>query len=162
MPYAQDTSTPVENSKAEIERTLVRYGASQFVSGWDEKKGKALVQFDLNNRRIRFTVDIPLWGDFKTYKRNTRGGPRDVERSDGDAKKAAQKEARRRWRSLNLVVKSKLESVESGIASFEEEFMPYIVTASGQTIGEMILPKLDKVANSGKLPPLLPGHIEDE
>jgi hypothetical protein len=40
--------------------------------------------------------------------------------------------------------------------------MAHIVTASGQTIGEMIIPKLDKVASSGKLPPLLPGKAGEE
>jgi hypothetical protein len=55
------------------------------------------------------------------------------------------------------VVKAKLEAVESKIVAFEEEFMPYIVTASGLTLAEMILPQMDQVCLTGNLPPLLPG-----
>src|SRR5690606_12623884 len=146
----------------EIERILTNYGAGQFFTGWDDKKGQAAVQFEMNNRRIRFLVAIPKADQFKTFMRNTRGGEREFERTDSQAKTEADKENRRRWRSLVLVVKSKLEAVATGISTFEEEFMAHIVTASGQTIGELVLPRLDKVASSGKLPPLLPGKADDE
>lgn len=162
MAYAEGTSVPVERSKAEIERILTNYGAGQFFTGWDEKRGQAAVQFEMNNRRIRFMVGIPKLDDFKLYKRNTRGGEREFERTDSQAKVEADRENRRRWRSLVLVVKAKLEAVESGISTFEEEFMAHIVTATGQTIGELVLPKLDKVASSGRLPPLLPGHTSED
>ena len=49
---------------------------------------------------------------------------------------------RQRWRVLYLVIKAKLEAGEAGIAVFEEEFMPFIVTESGRTIGEILLPRL--------------------
>ena len=35
MAYAENTSVPVEKSKAEIERILQCYGADQSISGWD-------------------------------------------------------------------------------------------------------------------------------
>ncbi len=161
MAYAQDTSVPVERSKAEIERILTNYGASQFVSGWDDRANKAMVQFEMKDRRVRIMVEIPPVESFRRYIRNTRGGERQFERSDGQARIEQMKEMRRRWRSMLLVIKAKLEAVASGISTFEEEFMPYIVTASGRTIGELVLPRLDHVASSGKLPPLLPGRTED-
>lgn len=34
MRYASETVVPVERSRAEIEGLLVRYGASQFHTGW--------------------------------------------------------------------------------------------------------------------------------
>lgn len=163
MAYAQDTSVPAERSKAEIERTLVKYEATQFVTGWDEKESKAFVQFQKENRRIRIMLDVPTVEEYKVHKRRYAGGPeREYERTDVQAKTEQVKEMRRRWRALLLVIKAKLEAVETGIATFEEEFLPYVVTASGRTIGELIMPKLDKVASTGRLPPLLPGHTEDE
>lgn len=33
--YAQKTTVPVERSRNEIEATLARYGAQQFMYGWD-------------------------------------------------------------------------------------------------------------------------------
>ncbi len=34
MKFAADTNVSVEKSKAEIESTLSRFGADQFMSGW--------------------------------------------------------------------------------------------------------------------------------
>jgi hypothetical protein len=162
MGYAQDTTVPVERSKAEIERVLTKYQASQFVSGWDERQNKAMVQFEMRDRRIRIMVDTPTLDSFKmTKRRDSWGTMRDRERTDAQMKGEREKELKRRWRALLLVIKAKLEAVESGISTFEEEFLPYVVTASGRTIGEMILPKLDQVASSGRLPPLLPGKTEE-
>lgn len=41
--YAADTSVSVERSKAEIEKTLTRYGASAFAYGWEGDE--AMIQF---------------------------------------------------------------------------------------------------------------------
>ena len=162
MPYAQDTSVTVDRSKNEIERIVTKYGASQFTTGWDQARGKAAIQFDMKNRRIRFVLDMPKPGDYATYERGGAYGTTHTrERTEREQLRKADQEMRRRWRSLLLVVKAKLEAVETGISEFEEEFLAHIVTASGQTIGEMILPKLDKVASSGKLPPLLPSGQEE-
>lgn len=160
MAYAQKTTVPVERSKMEIERTLSNYGASQFVSGWDEKKGQAVVQFQMRDRRIRFIVELPKSEELRTFERKTRTRLKVVERTDSQVSKEREQELRRRWRALLLVVKAKLEAVDSNISSFDEEFMAHIVTESGRTIGEMIIPQLDKVAASGHLPPLLPGKSE--
>ena len=41
--YAESTSVSSEKSRAEIERTLTRYGATGFMYGWTD--GNALVAF---------------------------------------------------------------------------------------------------------------------
>jgi hypothetical protein len=64
---------------------------------------------------------------------------------------------RQRWRALALVIKAKLEAVESGIATFDEEFMNWILLPNGQTVGDMIRPKIEQVYLTGELPPLLLG-----
>jgi hypothetical protein len=64
---------------------------------------------------------------------------------------------RQRWRALALAIKAKLEAVESGIATFEEEFMAYIVLPDGQTVGEFLSPQIEAAYSSGRMPPLLPG-----
>ena len=61
----------------------------------------------------------------------------------------------RRWRAMILVVKAKLESVETGISTFQEEFMAHIIMANGKTIGENILPRLLESSRDGKHPALL-------
>ena len=54
MRYAQNTSVSVDKSKAEVEMILSRYGADQFLSGWD--RDQAYIGFRLENRMIKFVV----------------------------------------------------------------------------------------------------------
>lgn len=161
MSYAQGTTVSVERSKAEIERTLTKFGASQFVTGWDDRHGKAFVQFDMNDRRIRFVITVPDKESFRFYMRkNGWGGENKKERTESQMRSFQDQEMRRRWRALGLVVKAKLEAVETGISEFQEEFLAHIVMRGGKTIGETLLPQLDEIANSGKLPRMLPGRGE--
>jgi hypothetical protein len=153
MSYAEKTSVTVEKSKAEVERILTRYGASQFVSGWDQGHMQAMVQFDMKSRRIRFILKMPDVKEFQYYRR--KNSHHDSERTIRQAEAYQDQEMRRRWRALALVVKAKLEAVESGISEFESEFLANIVTGSGQTIGDLIMPKLSTIADSGKLGNLL-------
>jgi hypothetical protein len=63
---------------------------------------------------------------------------------------------RQRWRALNLVVKAKLEAVESGIATFEDEFLAYTMLPGGATVGQWLTPQLDEVYRRGDLSSVLP------
>lgn len=159
MSFAEGTSVPAERSRAEIEMLLRRYGASQFVSGWAE--GKAVIGFTAHGRQLRFVLKMPS----KNEQRFTHAPPRKnaafkdqlVERSSTDALKLYEGEIRRLWRALNLVIKAKLEAVESGIASFEEEFMPWVVLPDGSTVGQFMSPQIERAYASGEMPSLLPG-----
>lgn len=57
MSYAQNTSVSAEKSRAEIERTLQRYGADQFMYGWD--RSHAVVGFRMAGRQIKFLLPMP-------------------------------------------------------------------------------------------------------
>ena len=48
--YAENTSVGTDKSRAEIERTLQRYGADGFMYGW--QGARALVQFVAHGRQI--------------------------------------------------------------------------------------------------------------
>lgn len=45
---------------------------------------------------------------------------------------------RQKARALLLVIKAKLESVESGVETFEQAFLPNVVMADGATVYERI------------------------
>ena len=45
---------------------------------------------------------------------------------------------RQRWRALFLVIKAKLEAVESEIVLFEDEFLPHFILPGGMTVAEKI------------------------
>lgn len=52
-----------------------------------------------------------------------------------------------KWRGLLLVIKAKLVAIETGIAIFDQEFLPYFVTKSGLTIFEALSPNLTGALN---------------
>jgi hypothetical protein len=66
-----------------------------------------------------------------------------------------EKETRRRWRCLVITIKSKLECVENGIATFEQEFLAHIVLPGGRTMGQVAIPQIETSYKENKLPPLL-------
>ena len=129
--YAARTKVPVAQSRTEIERTLKRYEADGFMYG--EAGGQAMVAFQMRGRHIKFTIDVP-------------DNPQ---------------EERQRWRALLLAIKSKLESVESGIEIFEDAFMAQIVLPNGQTVGAFMRPQIVDAYEQGDMPKLLPHYGND-
>ena len=149
MSYASATSVSVDRSRAEIERTLKRYGAHKFVYGWDREE--AVIAFVVHNegsgeqRQVRFKVSVPPRENFET-------SPAGRWRSDDQVEKHWEQAQRTRWRALLLVIKAKLEAIESGIATFEDEFLAYTMLPGGETVGEWITPQLSDVYATGVMP----------
>jgi len=54
-------------------------------------------------------------------------------------------------------VKAKLEAVETGIVSLEEEFLAHVVLPDGSTVGQWAEPQLAELYGRGDMPALLPG-----
>jgi hypothetical protein len=148
--FAENTSVSVGNSKAEIERIAERYGASQFLSGW--KDGQALIAFYMAERQVRFVLPLPMQ-DEKRFTHHSRGP-----RTQDAALKEWEQACRQRWRALALVIKAKLEAVESGISVFEDEFMANIVLPNGQTVSQEVRPKIANAYSGGAMPALLPDY----
>ena len=147
--YAENTTVSVEKSKAEIEKTLQRYGADQFISGWD--RSKAMIGFTMSGRQIKFTLPLPDKTDSE-FKETPTG----KDRSEAAALKEWEKACRQRWRALALVIKAKLEAVEVGITTIEEEFMAHIMLPDGSTVGEFISPQIQLAYEKRTMPNLLP------
>jgi hypothetical protein len=141
----------VEKSRAEIERTLQKYGAEGFMYGW--QGSRAAVQFEMNGRRIKFELPLPD----KTSREFTHTAGRNSPRSPTQALAAWEQACRQRWRALNLAIKAKLEAVECGIATFEEEFLAHIVLPNGGTVGAWMVPQIAAAYENRKMPPMLPG-----
>lgn len=150
--YAKGTDVSVSKSRAEIEALLERYGATKFASGWEP--GAAVIMFEANGRHVRFRLPIPDALEKRFVSVEVRG--RERARSKEGAKLAHEAECRQRWRALALVIKAKLEAVESGIALFEDEFLANIVVPGGKTFGEWARPELARAYETGAgMPPLL-------
>ena len=151
MKFAENTTVSVEASEAEIKRTLIRYGASSFMSGW-KKSGVAVIGFEMKGHRVKFILPLPS-PDEDEY---TYTPARKTKRSPAQAMLAWEKACRQRWRALALVIKAKLEAVETGITEFEEEFLAHIVLPNGSTVGEFMIPQVTQAYETKAMPPLLP------
>lgn len=146
--YAENTAVSSEKSRAEIERTLTRYGATAFGYGW--QNNSAVIMFEVRGRRIKFTLPLPdKQGD------SIRLTPTGMVRGDRAREEAYEQAVRQRWRALVLCIKAKLEAVEAGIVEFSDEFMAHVVLPDGQTVGEWAKPQLELAYRSGKMPPML-------
>ncbi len=146
--HAKDTTVPVEKTRDEIEATLKRYGADQFAYGWDA--GSACIGFRAQGRFVKFVLPIPDRDD-KKFKRNARGGALSLTQQTNVFDKAV----RQRWRALLLVIKAKLEAVQVGITTFEDEFLSHITLPSGESVGQWLRPQIAEAYRTGKVPSML-------
>jgi hypothetical protein len=129
MAYAEHTKVPAERTMSEIIKMLRKAGANQV--GQFEGPDKIAVQFSMEDRMVRFTVSMPL--------------------ESSDARR------RQRARALMLVIKAKLESVESEIETAEQAFFAHIVTPNGRTVYEEAAENVARGYLTGAVQPLLPG-----
>lgn len=136
MAFADKTKVSVDQSRTEIERTLHRYGATRFA--YFTEAGKAIVVFEAKDRRLRFDLPVPA----------------------GDSDKEKQS-ARQKWRALLLCIKAKLESVTSGIETFEEAFLAHVVMPDGLTVLQHTHERIQIAYKGGDMVPLLPGPKGD-
>lgn len=158
--YAEGTTTPVEKTKAEIEKLLADYGAKYFSSGWAHPTGeavKATIQFTANERIVRFMLPLPTALDCQKL-RFTKSPPGWARMND---QQRIDTETRRRWRCLLIAIKSKLEAVTTGIETFEQAFFAEIVLPNNQTIYESAHKLVAEVYRTGKMEGRLLGAVVD-
>lgn len=144
--YAEGTSVSSESSRGEIERILARYGADQFMYGWEDKQ--AVVAFRAKGRHVRFLLPLP-----SRDAREFRYTPSTNKIRTAESSQAAYEQAiRQRWRALALVIKAKLEAVAANITTFEDEFLAHTVLPDGSTVSDWMQPQVEKAYALGVMP----------
>jgi hypothetical protein len=147
--YAAKTDVPVSKSRDEIERTLVRFGATAFAY-MSNTDGQVAISFEVKGFRVLMRMQLP---DRKQFRLNSYGNVR----SESVIEKDWEQACRQRWRSLANGVKAKLALIDDGISTVEREFLADIVVPStGMTYGDMAIPGIVEVYASHALPPLVP------
>jgi hypothetical protein len=142
MTYAATTSVSLETSIADIIGMVKRAGATQV--GQMEGVDSFLIAFRLGDRQMRFTVPLVT-----QYKGPIKGGNgRQI-----NQRLHIDQANRQKGRALWLVIKAKLESVESGVETFEQAFLANIVMADGATVYERIAEHLALEYTSGVIQP---------
>lgn len=148
--FAEGTHSTVDASMGELRALLRRYKAGAIAMYDDEKTIR--LAFKMQERQVRFDVPLPDRSQqFKVAVNQFKSEMKPLTDSQYE------QECRRRWRALVLVVKAKLESVESGIETFDEAFTSQLLLPSGQTVGQWLTPQIQKVYASNAMPPMLPG-----
>ena len=147
MAYAENTTVDSAKSRAETERTLERYCATAFMYG--SQAECAIVGFEMNDRNVRFVIPLPDRNS-QQFTHHSTGL-----RTESVARDLYEKAVRQKWRALALVVKAKLEAVESGISVFEEEFLANIVLPGGKTVYGTTRGGIETAYQTGKVTALL-------
>jgi hypothetical protein len=156
--YAAQTEVTVERTRAEIEATLRRYGASKFTSGWDEDTNTGVVMFHINGFYVRFTIPLPTGQEKEFTHFYDKRGSCWKKRTEQQRTREAEQATRQRWRALLLAIKGKLEAVECKISSIEAEFLAFIVMPNDKMLVEWLRDALPQI-KAGTTPQL--GYSEE-
>lgn len=151
MTYAANTSVAVSKTKGEIDGLLRKHKAEAFATM--EETSKATIAFKMQGRNIIFRLPLPDPAE-KQFRLTARG----QNRSPTAQLESWEQACRSRWRALFLCIKAKLESIESGIETFEDAFLAHIMMPDGATVGEHTKPLIARSYESGTVQPLLPAH----
>ena len=101
----------------------------------------------MSGRRVQIML-LPPIDDYARTPRNAR-------RTAAAQRSVWEQSCRRRWRALLLIIRAKLEAVESGIATLESEFLANLVLPDGGTVGDWLEPQIDQAYATGRMPPML-------
>ena len=139
MKAYQQSSTPVAKSQEDIRRILSKYKADgvQFSEDWT--KMLLMIRFLYTVGKVQYSVlfKVPI------PKAETQSNAGRVRKSSQILKLQEQYE-RGIWRAVFWAIKSRMESVDFGIESFEEAFLSHFeIPGTTQQIGELLLPRLE-------------------
>lgn len=131
--YAEGTIVTVESSRGEITGILAKHGVARM--GWTTEPEQDVLMFELGGGSYRFNIKRPtaqsLWEVWKADGRSQ------LKYLPNEAQ--VQAEWRRRWRANVLLLKAKLEFIDSGDTTLDRELLPYRVLKNGSTIEEVLI-----------------------
>ena len=118
--YGTGTRVEVHRSRYELERVLHTYGADEVL--FVEADANASIQFEMHGRYVQLALPLPDPEDSR-FTHTPSGKLRKASAQE----RAYDQALREHWRSLIVAVRGKLQSVESGISTFEQEFDRFLV-----------------------------------
>ncbi len=138
--YAANTQVPVGRSKQQIEKLLTDWGINEFFFG-TSPRGDG-IGFKYKDNVYKFNVPTPKKSNY--YSNATY-----------------QRELRRRWRVLYMSLKMELEKINSGLTTFEDQFLAMRCLPDGSTVSDfMNLPENLELLHKAEMPRLLTGEIK--
>jgi hypothetical protein len=123
--YAEGTKVSVDSSRGEITGILTKHGVQRM--GWSSDPVQDQLVFELEGGTYRLNMVKPTLTEIRRDYPNAYDEQAKI---DG--------EWRRRWRANVLLLKAKLEFIDSGDTTIERELLPYRVLKGGKTVEEML------------------------
>jgi len=145
LPYEKATSG--RRALEEIEKILVRFGATRFGTMTDTEKREVIVQFTYRGREILLRASVA--GYAAAYMKTHPGGSPYGELRAKAEKKALTQAQISVCSVLRDWIKGQITAVEVGALSFEGAFLGSILLGTGKTV-------LDTIESQKLLPPSEP------
>lgn len=123
--YAEGTTVTVGSSRGEISAILENHGVAK--QGWMTGPNGDQLMFEMDGHSFRFDIIKPTMVEIRQMYPNAY-----------EPQKKLDAEWRRRWRANVLLLKAKLEFIESGDTTMDRELLPYMLTNDGKTVAELI------------------------
>ena len=134
VPYA--TATSGERAREEIRKLLLQFGCDS-VGFMDEfAEQRLLLAFEWRGQRVQFRASARGWADL--YLRENPWHNRRRCSEDEWRDKALQQGMVAVNSILRDWVKGQIMAVETGLTEFRHVFLPYMVTAGGETVAELV------------------------
>jgi len=144
MKYAEKTKVPIGRSKERIENLLIKSGIENF--GYETNRKFAAIKFVYEG--LSYMVGIKLQDITNEKFTHTSGGKL---RKDKDSIfQGWMQEQKRLWRVLELVIKAKLELINEGGSSFEQEFLSGMLTRDGKPLILKLIPFIEQAKQTGQ------------
>jgi hypothetical protein len=148
MTFAATTTVRPERTRNEIEHLLASAGATGF--GYVTQGDRSQIAFVIGARHYRFEIPLPDLDD-----RAFTHTPTGQRRTALQAEKAHRQAVWARWRAVLLIIKAKLEAVEAGVVTAEDEFLAWACLPGGATVRDHVHPVIDHAITTGQVGTLL-------
>lgn len=129
--YAKKSEVPVTKTRMEIEQLLEKWGCSKVGILADHETDDVEVQFmwrkDDALFAARFAVNLAPDEAYTTQRQQ-------------------QMEQRGKMRALLYFLRSAFAAVDVGIIEPEQVFLPWLVTGTGETVSQALLPRMREIA----------------
>jgi hypothetical protein len=135
--YAEGTKVSVDSSRGELTGILAKHGVLRM--GWMGSPEGDQLMFELGGGQFRLNIAKPTIVEIRRDYPNAY-----------DEQAKLEGEWRRRWRANVLLLKAKLEFIDSGDTTLDKELLPYRVLADGRTLEQAIEAGGIKMLAAGK------------
>lgn len=140
--YAEGTLVSADKSRAELEAMLDKHGATEFAIHRDSER--TTIMYRMKERMVKQVLTYPPQEPYR-------------KRTNAQIQAARDAEWRRLWRAQVLITKAKLEMIAGGGSTFEREFLADMMLANGETVAEVVLPRIAESYRTGMMPQRLLG-----